>query len=289
MEKFNFDTLQRPEKVDKEEGRLFVSDFVNKINDLFNKGKDILETSKITAEARALGNWRKEGFDVEEKLNKVNGQIIEVAGPTPDGYDLVNFEKLRKPLYTSNVFPGRPYFRENREDGSTTINYTGKVNFIADATKLPFKNGSIGAVFISCLGGSHLAEMSAKMGSKKFKESAHIKGGYPTKEEKMKAVIIPEEEKNKMNLNGDYDNDRLRQNALKEVFRVLESEGILVWQGGHKNDFDFAKNLGFEVVQMSADDMCSNIFHNLVLKAPEKKQNNLDEEKFNAIFEKAMT
>lgn len=73
--------------------------------------------------------------------------LIEVAGPTIEGYNLVNVNELDKKLHTSNIFPGG-YF-VNTED---EIKYEGKVDFQADAQKLPFKNGIVGAVFCSCLG-----------------------------------------------------------------------------------------------------------------------------------------
>lgn len=292
MEKFNFgisqkvENNQKPENNSEKEKELSISDFANKIKALFNKGNDARETAKMTREVESSGNWKKRGFDVEKKLNSVKGKIIEVAGPTPYGYDLVDFEKLEKPVYTSNVFPGMPYFGKKADDGTEIINYAGKVDFIADATKLPFKDGSIGAVLISCLGGSHFAELSAKMGNKKFNESAYIKEGCPTKEEKDRGIILTKDEVDEMKPTDSQDIDKLRQDALSEAFRVLESEGILIWQGGHSNDFYYAKKLGFEVVQMSAGDTRSNIFYNLVLKAPDTKQNKTGEEKINVIFEK---
>lgn len=133
---------------------------------------------------------REPDFNIEEELEKVKGPYIEIGGPTATEYwfglKLIDTKTLNKKVYVSNITPGVIIHMENGK----TKQY-GKVDFQADATKLPLKNNSIGALFASCLNGP------------------------------------------------------IRADVLDEAYRVLEPDGLLLWQGGKQEDIEKAKSLGF--------------------------------------------
>jgi hypothetical protein len=43
---------------------------------------------------------------------------------------------------------------------------------------------------------------------------------------------------------------KLRNTALQEALRVLEDKGVLIWQGGEKEDYKKALELGFEIKEL---------------------------------------
>ena len=155
-------------------------------------------------------NWMDPDFDIEEKLKNVKGLLIEKAGPTESGYSMVDTQGLGKKIYTSNIYEGCPIL----EDGKT-VNFFGKVDFQADAKKLPFRNGTIGAVFCSCLG----------------------------------KVCTDDEDffRNRMK------NVILREEAIKEALRVLEPGGLLILQDFWMEDMKMAEHLGFKIKQKAVD------------------------------------
>lgn len=173
--------------------------------------------------------WKKEGFDIKEKLSKIDGPFVEVAGPTEKGYSIVKLDDLDKKVFVSNITPGWTEFNDQTGE---SIELKGNVDFQADARELPFKDSTIGAVFCSCLGELHSSS---------------------------KAVDIKHALK-------------LRIDALKEIFRALKSEGVLVWQGGKEEDVRFAQDIGFNVDQYEV----SNIADLYYTKKPV----------FNVVFEK---
>lgn len=91
--------------------------------------------------------WQKEGFDLDRALEEIPGPVVEVAGPT-SRTPMIDFKKLKTPFFVSNINPGvkitDPYTGE-------FIEYMGKVDFQADATRLPFESETIGALFAACL------------------------------------------------------------------------------------------------------------------------------------------
>lgn len=97
--------------------------------------------------ARETIIYKDENFDVYDRLSEVKGPLIEVGGPTDNGYDLVDTSKLDKKIYVSNLFPGAPYFEKGK-----FIGYEGPVDFQADARDLPLKPESVGAIFLKALG-----------------------------------------------------------------------------------------------------------------------------------------
>lgn len=208
-----------------------------KIKDLFRSvfiGKDFIKS-------------KASKFDLEERLNKIEKPFIEIAGPTPEGYDQSNFSKLNKKVFVSNLFPGKPRFVDMGRD-KESITYEGKVDFIADGMELPVKDKSLGAIFISGLGGSQLKDMSVKLGSRKFKESAH-KETHNYQEIEEYGVNY---DKNEFSEEG-ISEEELQERVINEAYRTLQNKGLLVWQSTQKHVYDYAKAIGFKVKLLDID------------------------------------
>lgn len=154
----------------------------NSVSDFWNR---VFGREEIVEAPLDWSRWRNPGFNVREELKHVNGPLVELAGPTDWGFELVNTNNLPKKLHISNV----------PEGFCSDAVPVGPVNFFADATKTPFQTGKVGAIFVSCL----------------YKP--------------------------------------LRVDALREANRVLENNGLLIWQSAVLQDIELAKNLSFEVAQ----------------------------------------
>lgn len=80
--------------------------------------------------------WKEDAFDLDAALQSVSGPIIEIGGPTFQGYRIVDLNKLRtagKDVYVTDV-------RETRG-----------IDAQVDGQQMPFANNSIGALFDSAL------------------------------------------------------------------------------------------------------------------------------------------
>lgn len=100
----------------------------------------------------------EDGFNLEKEINELDAPLIEVGGPTDSSWHLTDIRNSRQKMYISNITPGNPVQKGVRKDGTPKIEYKGKVDFLADATKLPFRDASVGALFNSCLPRSKRAE-----------------------------------------------------------------------------------------------------------------------------------
>lgn len=229
----------------------------------------IVELFAVVKE-RVDGTHREGGFDLKKRLNEITGPFIEVAGPTEGGYNLVDLDKLNNKVFTSNVFPGCPNFAQDHRTGDELLNYYGKVDFMADATELPFKDSTIGAIFISChSGGDDLKDLSRKLGDRRFQKSAFE--SYRDHEEHLaKGVRF-----NKADLDREHRSERGgnkkesgHEEIIGEAFRVLNDRGLLVWQGCSKEILEYAKQIGFSAVLRSEKDqhLRKSAYRNIVFE-----------------------
>lgn len=232
-----------PSEVKIEDEKIFkrVLDRIKKlfINDSNNKDSIQKEAGKIERE-EIIEDYKEEGFDIEEKLKEVNGPYVEVAGPTPGGYDLVDINNLGKKLHVSNAFSRLA---------------KGKIDFKANAKELPLKNESVGALFVSCLGGIQRDDPEEL----KLLEKKVGKNWVSNKTAKRYDELSYQEKR------------KLRERALEEAYRSLEDGGILIWQGGEKEDVETAKELNFKIKE---------------LKDNKKPGTNREHPSYNFIFEK---
>lgn len=92
----------------------------------------------------------EKAFDLESALKNYKGPIIEVGGPSDR--DVIRWyhtdiENSRKEMYISNITPHPLYL----SGGVPKIEYEGKIDFLADATNLPLRDGSVNVLYASCL------------------------------------------------------------------------------------------------------------------------------------------
>lgn len=104
--------------------------------------------SKTLTSAQAIDAWKEENFDLELAINKTSGPIVEVAGPTEGENLLIDFNKVEKNIYVSNIASSRDIIDLETEE---FLGRVGRVDFRADATALSIASGKIGVLFASCL------------------------------------------------------------------------------------------------------------------------------------------
>lgn len=193
--------------------------------------------------------YKREGFDLVKEIKKKKS-AIEIAGPTDTGFRFHDFQGpdkqyskvdlfQEKPAHVSNLYPGTPVFKSNQPGFE---GFYGKVDFIADAKNLSVKENSVGVVYCACLG--EIAPVGISLIAEAGEEK-HI----PI-QEKMRVREI-----NKLPIHETIERTaKIREEAIKEAWRVLVPGGFLVWKGGTVHDVGFAINLGFTVLQREEND-----------------------------------
>lgn len=102
--------------------------------------RQLVEVSKQgqSAEKKLLEmEWQESNFVLADVLQKLNGPVIEVGGPTKGGYRLLSpgeLQDVAKSLFVSNL--------DKNEK---------KLDAVFDAQQMPFKDDEVGAIFASCL------------------------------------------------------------------------------------------------------------------------------------------
>ena len=189
-------------------------------------------------EGRRLMVYARSGFPLSEEVQK-RKKALEVAGPTAGGYRFHETDPVVGPrridlsfgkkLIVSNLYPGVPNFLPGKQG---TIE--GGANLITDSRALSVKEGAVDIVYCSCLGEIHPA------GVRDLEESEY-------------ATEVPRQEKERARTLGGENilerNLKLREDALREVWRILPLGGMLVWQGGKVHDVGVACELGFTILQ----------------------------------------
>jgi hypothetical protein len=143
-----------------------LSEFKRKIeSQLRNFGSKVVATKDALFGPKSV-EWKKDDFDLLETIKGLNSPVIEVAGPTDRGFELIDESKLDREVWVSNISPGYPMWNDNTGE---FIGYFGKVDFQADATTLPFATDSLGGILASCLP-SEVREDAIKEASRSLKE-----------------------------------------------------------------------------------------------------------------------
>lgn len=163
-----------------------------------------------------FATWRQTGFSTKDHLASRSGAFVEIGGPTPlwQQYDDDFFDpswgeevdpaNLPQPLIVTNLVPAETVLFFGPAAGDAFVR--------ADATRLPFRDGSLGAVF--CRGLSVI---------------------QPTE---------PDESEN-----GTRALSRmLRFGAFEEVWRCLEPDGVFYLCGAGHADLSLLRWRGFRLV-----------------------------------------
>jgi hypothetical protein len=142
----NIESTAQVEKPEVNSFRQSLSGITERIEKAFHKHPGA-ETEKQGVKTED-GRWTKEGFSIEDEIRDRQGPLIEIAGPTDYGFELVDLSKLDKKVFVSNISPGCPLYDDVTGE---FLCYTGQVDFQADAQNLPFRESGIGILFASCL------------------------------------------------------------------------------------------------------------------------------------------
>jgi len=185
------------------------------------------------------------GFEAEAALSDTYGPFVEVGGPTaPHKYELVDMTQLPRPLMVSNIQPG-------------TEESLGKVNFRADARKLPLPDASVGALFTNALSrGTAIQEdvEEAKLWAEQERADQLAGLGDPEHPnivaETQAAVTI------------------IHEGFVAEAGRVVEDGGLLIWGTTWAESAELAERQGFEVVVGKYSDNPSKKFDYILRRLP---------------------
>lgn len=94
--------------------------------------------------------WFKKGFSLIDEIRNRQRVFIEIGGPTPKGFELINFSDFLKRVFVSNITRGNPIYNSETAE---LLGYGNeeKIDFLTDGRRMPFRDGSISVCFISCL------------------------------------------------------------------------------------------------------------------------------------------
>lgn len=143
----NIESIAQVEKPEIISFRQSLDDLVERIKERFLKHPGTLETEKQgikTGDER----WTTKGFSIKDEIRNRQGPLIEIAGPTDHGFELVDIYALEKRVLQSNISPGCPLYDELTGE---FLCYTGQVDFQADTQNLPLGDGKVGVLFASYL------------------------------------------------------------------------------------------------------------------------------------------
>lgn len=157
------------------------------------------------------------GFNYCEAIKDIKGPVVEIAGPTPRGYRIID-----------NKLPSNPFITNSEQSEKL-----GYIDALVDARCLPLKLGSVGMLLVSCIPITPPEENQ--------KTFTDITRAFAMNEYK----IYP----NRPYPKSDY---RLNQRItiIEEASRVLEPNGLLVWLGGLEEDIDVAEQNGLNLVRV---------------------------------------
>jgi hypothetical protein len=177
------------------------------------------------------------GFDIQEIISGIKGPVLEVAGPTTKGFELLEDIRLpSRPLIT-NLYrnPGNPE-TTNKLDSLV-------LDALIDATNMPIKDKSVGVLLVSCFpwvkyGSQHGTSVASRREiGRRWKERVK------TREDHQK-----EFEKNlgKLGVSGAAAismDERIKFYA--EARRIIEPGGLLIARGLDHIDLAILGEMGF--------------------------------------------
>lgn len=91
-------------------------------------------------------------FDTESYLNSLGKPIIEIAGPTPQGFKTIDIKKIKQ-FFTSNLAKSGQNVSDNPQLGNWRdyVGSSGEIDFQADGQNMPLMSESVGGVLISAI------------------------------------------------------------------------------------------------------------------------------------------
>lgn len=113
------------------------------------EAKNVIEGT--LAELFPNDEWRQDGFEILPALQKNNGPFIEIGGPSPNGYRLVDLAEVHKATGKKIVVTNLST-EQLRQPVPESMRNALEIGGVADVRNLPYKEDSVGAFFSNALG-----------------------------------------------------------------------------------------------------------------------------------------
>jgi hypothetical protein len=167
--------------------------------------------------------WADDGFEVAEALAATKGELLEIGGPSFDGYYFLDGVELPRKLTISNIFE-EPFAVERMDERAKK-----RIDKLVDARDLPYGNDSLGLVMAHYL--------SYALDDKPHTRKAHQSDKWNIAMNEMAKIILG-------GLKAAEAKTALRVQFLCEAYRGLESGGLLITDGG-LDELQIMQQIGF--------------------------------------------
>jgi hypothetical protein len=167
--------------------------------------------------------WRADDFDVAEALVGTKGELMEVGGPSFDGYYFLEGVALPRKLVISNIFDETFAFDDMNKRASKYISR------LVDARDLPYDDNSLGLVLVHYL--------SYALDAKPHTRRAHENEQWDRAMAEMAEIILGQRKPENAKV-------AQRVQCLLEAYRVLEPGGLLITDG-KLAELQIMKQIGF--------------------------------------------
>ncbi len=180
--------------------------------------------------------------EAKDVIAQMEGPIVEIGGPTDDGFFYLDGVVLKsKPVITNKV-----PFQTLVEDIELAAQLDQQIDEFFDGRDMPYVDGSLGIVMMSYV---------TRADDKEF----YPEGREPTQEEidlANKRFDIAEREIEDF-LNGNISlnevEESYRLKIYEEVMRVLKPGGLFI-TNSNKAELKAIEKIGFELISLSTDD-----------------------------------
>jgi len=162
------------------------------------------------------------------EIESVVGPIVEIGGPTERGFRLLQ----DLPILTS-----RPEITNVPDFFGTDPQ---KIDKLVDGMDMPYEEGSIGMFLASSLATVDFVKLNKTVDSADFE---HEQKAWETHADEEYQRILSDSEYNPTH--------NLRIGVLKEMTRVLRSDGLILFEAIGPQDIAVASALGHNVIQQS--------------------------------------
>lgn len=162
--------------------------------------------------------WTKEGFDLQETIANISKPIVELGGPTEDGYLMLEGVKL----------PSKPHITNVRRE---SVLSSQLIDELVDASQMPYEDRSLGLVLMQ---GLDYTEKHAEIVNTP-KDDRATKQAKMELEQVASGALKPEAAQG------------MRMKIYKEALRILTDGGLLIANGGI-NDIRALEKMDFELV-----------------------------------------
>jgi len=170
--------------------------------------------------------WAKEGFDLQEAVRAIDRPIVEIGGPSEEGYYFLD----------SLALPSRPHIT-NIALPHEMPDSAHLVEELVDGRNLPYDDGSLGVVLAQAMNHTELGRESIN--------TAEGNDIFSKALEELNAVAVgslkPEDAVNS-----------LRIKIYLEIRRALQNGGLLI-STGRDRDIKALEKMGFELVGYMQD------------------------------------